>query len=259
MADAYSATGAAWQAGPGRVYDRLADVLADRCPVTLDGAQVLDLGAGTGAASRAAQRRGANVIAVDLAEGMLAVDAGRRPPAAIGDATALPFASESFAVVLAAFSLNHLADPASGLREARRVLRPAGALVAVVYAADDDHPVKSAVEAAATTRGWKRDPWYAALQADAVPRLATVERASAVAATAGLRGAEVTHTNVAFPDLGPRDLVEWRLGMAQLAPFVSDLHPQERDALAEDAIARLGAKPPMLVSSLIVLTWRSAD
>lgn len=35
-------------------------------------------------------------------------------------------------------------------------------------------------------------------------------------------------------NLGPRDLVAWRLGMAQLAPFVGLLPPLERDALAAD-------------------------
>ena len=42
----------------------------------------------------------------------------------------------------------------------------------------------------------------------------------------------------------------WRLGMAQLAPFVATLSA----ALAADAEARLGSSPPALVRSLVVLT-----
>ena len=51
---AYSATGAAWQAGPGRIYDRLAEVMLASPPAPLAGQRVLDVGAGTGAATRAA-------------------------------------------------------------------------------------------------------------------------------------------------------------------------------------------------------------
>ena len=39
--------GRAWAAGPARVYDVLAGAVAGCCPVDLDGALVLDLGAGT--------------------------------------------------------------------------------------------------------------------------------------------------------------------------------------------------------------------
>ena len=76
--------------------------------------------------------------------GMLAHDAGRRPPAVAGDALALPFAAGAFDAAVAAFSLNHLSrpgrraagggpgDPARrrsgrlGLRRRRRPPRQAG-------------------------------------------------------------------------------------------------------------------------------------
>jgi hypothetical protein len=50
---AYDATGTAWQQGPGRLYDQLAAVVVDRCPALDNRSLVLDLGAGTGAATRA--------------------------------------------------------------------------------------------------------------------------------------------------------------------------------------------------------------
>ena len=58
---AYSATGADWQSGPTRVYDRLAEVLIERAPVPVAGAPVVDIGAGTGAAGRAAPAAGGPV------------------------------------------------------------------------------------------------------------------------------------------------------------------------------------------------------
>ncbi|HVE62267.1 MAG TPA: class I SAM-dependent methyltransferase [Mycobacteriales bacterium] len=252
---AYNATGRAWQVGAGPVYDRLADVVVGQCPVPLAGARVLDLGAGTGAAWRAARRRGANVVAVDIAVGMLTA-AARRPPSVAGDAVALPFLPGSFDAVIAAFSLNHLARPVAGLREAVRVLAAGGGLVVSAYSADDHHPVKAATDAAAAARGWRPEPWYLALRERAVPRLATVERAGQVAAEAGLDGADLRTVRVSFPELGARDLVAWRLGMAQLAPFVAGLPRQARAALVRDALGRLGPEPPVLVRSLVVLRWR---
>lgn len=254
IADAYDRTGAAWQAGPGLIYDRLADVALDRCPIALAGVLVLDVGAGTGAASRAASRRGASVVGVDAAFAMLAAGAAQRPPAAVADALVLPFRSSAFDAAVAAFSLNHLEDPATALRETARVVRTRGAIVATAYASDDTHPVKEAVDAAASARGWVQEPWCSRLRTSATPLLATVARAAEAAADAGLDAARVDHVAVPFPDLGPQQLVAWRLGMAQMAPFAATLTPAERAGLVADALARLGADFPMLVRSFIVLT-----
>jgi SAM-dependent methyltransferase len=258
VAAAYDQTGAAWQAGPGPIYDRLADVALGRCPVPIVGASVLDVGAGTGAATRAARARGATrVVAVDSAFGMLAVDAPRRPPAAVADARALPLRAGAFDVVVAAFSLNHVDDPAIALAEAARVVRRGGAIVVTAYANEDTHPVKAAVEGAATARGWNSDGWYEELKSGAVPLLATTDRAVAAARDAGLADTRAERVDVSFPDLRAHELVAWRLGMANVAPFVAALAPPARDALAADATARLGEDPPPLVRSMIVLTARS--
>src|SRR3954471_11099665 len=111
IADAYSQTGAAWQAGPGAIYDRLATVLVDCRPSDFRGQLVLDLGAGTGAASRAIAAVGGVAVAAAAAYGMLAADRAHRPAAVVADACALPLRDRAVDAVVAAFSLNHLEDP----------------------------------------------------------------------------------------------------------------------------------------------------
>ncbi|HTJ73986.1 MAG TPA: methyltransferase domain-containing protein [Acidimicrobiales bacterium] len=253
-AAAYTATGALWERGPARIYDRLAAVLVGRSPVALDGRRVLDVGAGTGAASRAALAAGAaGVVALDAAYGMLAHEAAARPPAVVGDMLALPFRASAFGAAVAAFSLNHLADPVAGLREMARVTGAGGAVLAATYAQDDDHPVKAAVSAALAARGWAPAPWYRSMMTTVVPLLATAERFAAAAAAAGL-DAQVRAVRVPFPELDAMDLVAWRFGMVQHAPFVAGLPDAERRAVVTDALDLLGDEPAPLVRSVLVLT-----
>ena len=158
VAEAYSRTGAAWQAGPERVYRRLAAELVARSPIPLAGRLVLDLGAGTGAATVAIRAAGGRPIAADVAPGMLAAMGADRPPVVAADALALPLRSAAVDAVVAAFSINHLVDPEAGLREARRVTRPAARVLASSYAHDDAHPAKQAVEEAAGPSAGPRRP-----------------------------------------------------------------------------------------------------
>jgi ubiquinone/menaquinone biosynthesis C-methylase UbiE len=51
---------------------------------------------------------------------------GRRPSFLVGDAAALAFPDGSFDLVVSTLSLHHWADPAAGLAEIGRVLRPGG-------------------------------------------------------------------------------------------------------------------------------------
>jgi demethylmenaquinone methyltransferase / 2-methoxy-6-polyprenyl-1,4-benzoquinol methylase len=96
-----------------------------------------DVACGTGALTREleATAPGALVVGLDFSEGMLArAGAGHF---AAGDATRLPLADASVDVVTIAFGLRNLPDPAQGLREFRRVLRPGGRLVVCEFS----HPV----------------------------------------------------------------------------------------------------------------------
>jgi len=96
------------------------------------GDAVLDLACGTGVVARLAAKSAApgRVAGLDLNAGMLTVARGVPGGATIswmeGSALDLPFAGESFDVVLCQLGLQFFPDQPKALREMRRVLRPAG-------------------------------------------------------------------------------------------------------------------------------------
>ncbi len=93
------------------------------------GQTVLDVGCGEGIFSLLAAKRGAIVTATDisypniLAAQTLAAEHGERVQFVQSDAEALPFHDNSFDVVVSMHVLEHLAHPAHGLGEIRRVTR----------------------------------------------------------------------------------------------------------------------------------------
>jgi SAM-dependent methyltransferase len=109
----------------------LYDTLASRLGRPLDGAHVVDLGAGTGIASRQLAERGAVVTAVELSGPMLAQLAATSPGVhpVRGSATALPLRSHSADLVTCAQAW-HWMDPALAIPEFIRVLRPSGVFAA---------------------------------------------------------------------------------------------------------------------------------
>ncbi|WP_131195665.1 class I SAM-dependent methyltransferase [Lichenihabitans psoromatis] len=96
-------------------------------------ARVLDLGCGGGHVSYRAAPHVREVVACDLTPDMLTEvsrTAAERGLANIAvqqaPAERLPFADGSFDIVLCRFTTHHWHDAEAGLREARRVLKPAG-------------------------------------------------------------------------------------------------------------------------------------
>jgi SAM-dependent methyltransferase len=253
----YDAAAAEWDDGPGRMYALLARVLIASAPRPLADGRVLDLGTGAGAAARAALAAGARqVVRADLSVGMLRV-AGREPPTGprvAADAVALPFRDHSFDLVVAAFSLNHLADLQAGLAEARRV---GGGLVASVFAPGWTHPAKDAVDRALRGFGYYPPTWYVTLMPGAGSPTGDQQALAERAAAAGFGHVRV-HTATVRTDLeSAAELASWRLGLAQFAPFMRSLDTGDRAAVqcaAERAVAAAGGGP--LVVSMTVLAAR---
>ncbi len=103
------------------------------------GADVLDVGCGSGLALSVAAERGARTSGIDISAPLLEV-ARRRVPAADlreGGLDTLPFDDESVDAVLAINALQFAADPAGALCEVHRVLRPGGRLAIGGFAAPE--------------------------------------------------------------------------------------------------------------------------
>ncbi|RBY76456.1 hypothetical protein DQ238_17350 [Geodermatophilus sp. TF02-6] len=101
--------------------------------VALGARRTLDVGCADGAL-QSALPPGPLVVGLDAAAAMVRA---HPPPVVRGDAARLPFADDSFDAVTALNMLYHLADPCAALREARRVLRAGGTLLASAIARSD--------------------------------------------------------------------------------------------------------------------------
>jgi 2-polyprenyl-3-methyl-5-hydroxy-6-metoxy-1,4-benzoquinol methylase len=110
----------------------LLDAIATMRASTTDAVRVLDVGCGDGHFAAVAQRAGAEVVALDVAEEPLrrarALCAGL--DARLVDSEAeWPLQDSSFELVWAGETIEHVADTASWLSEVRRVLRSHGMLL----------------------------------------------------------------------------------------------------------------------------------
>jgi len=95
------------------------------------GMKILDIAAGTCSSSMPLVDKGADVIALDFSEGMLA--AGRKRHKDIkfqqGDALNLPFAENRFDVTTISFGLRNTSDTTAALKDALRVTKKGGRIV----------------------------------------------------------------------------------------------------------------------------------
>lgn len=237
----YDDGAAAWAAAPALVYGRFAQAMLEHAPIRVDGARVLDVGAGTAVACDAALALGAGrAVASDLSVEMLR---HRTPsiPAAAADAARLPFGADSFDLVVSGFSLTHLPDPAAALTEWRRV---APAALIGTFAPGPSHPVKVAIDEVLADFGFVPPPWYERLKTELEPQVEDTASLTTMVRSAGYREIDISVHAVDTELRTPADIVDWRLGMAQVAQFMAGLAPDRRAEArraAEDAVAGFGA------------------
>lgn len=140
---------AVWSAG-GKEYDDISRGIADaieHCVLRLNpqpGERILDLSTGTGWTSRVVARRGATVVGVDIAEGLLdaaraKADAERLPITyELGDAEHLPFKDGEFDAVVSTFGVMFASRPEAAAAELARVCRADGRIALTTWLADSN-------------------------------------------------------------------------------------------------------------------------
>jgi ubiquinone/menaquinone biosynthesis C-methylase UbiE len=195
---------------------------------------VLDDGCGTGAFLEFAARRGTRVdryVGIDVSRGMLRhaqrrlKQAGGDPLLVQADACRLPFAENTFDVVYARGMLHHLPDPAAGMQEIRRVLKPGG--LAVVL--DPNKTLISTLPRYLARRTEHFDDNHKSFRASELERLVS----------SALTAIETRfYGYIAYPLLGFPDLIDFeRLGISRLA---TGLMQVDRMLAVLPGIRRLG-------------------
>jgi 2-polyprenyl-3-methyl-5-hydroxy-6-metoxy-1,4-benzoquinol methylase len=115
------------------MYDtkkRVSVIFNDLLTGDLKGKSLLDAGCGTGWFSLEASKRGADVIAMDLGEGLLSkVKEKADVKTVVGSIMKIPFPSHTFDYVISSEVIEHTPDPKLAIREVCRVLKPGGTLV----------------------------------------------------------------------------------------------------------------------------------
>ncbi|HEY8728137.1 MAG TPA: class I SAM-dependent methyltransferase [Acidothermaceae bacterium] len=276
---AYDASGASWDSGPRRIYDRLAAGLLDAASIQFTALDAVDVGAGTGAATAELLRRGARVVAVDLSTGMLSriKTASARPLAdtasanvaqadiasakiaqaqvVAGDIIALPLRDAVADVAVAAYVLNHLPNPVDGLRELARITRAGGWVLTSSSGSTNDHPSKSVIDDLAAQYGFRAPAWYEQLKAGIHQQVSEPQQLVEFANGAGLRDARADIVQVSVAT-SPADLVSWRTGMAHLGPFVRSLSPTDADEFARRAHLGVRDMPPLELAMVTLVCRR---
>jgi len=201
--------------------------------------RILDLGAGTGTLLPLirAMAPEATVIAADGSRGML-----MRAPAAfprmVGDACRLGLATESMDVAILAFMLFHLPDPPRALAEARRVLRPGGAIGTITW----DGPPTFAAHLAWNQELDAHGATPAPTDGDPTDHRPVDSEAKVAGLLAGAGFARIRTWSVPFAHrFGREELLEKLTSMGTSALRLASLPPKERDSFLASARPRLHA------------------
>jgi SAM-dependent methyltransferase len=238
------------------VLDRAARDLLDRVEgyvSALDGApSVVDVGTGSGVLALEALDRWpeARVIGVDPSTGMLAMARQReaRRGGAEGrmawleaSADALPLPDEAVDLVVSSFALQLVPDRAAALREAYRVLRPAGRLAFVTWL-DRGEPFAPSVEfdESVLDLGVEEPEW-----ADEEVRsgdFPSVRAAADETRRAGFRRVAAREATLAF-DWDLASYLEFKIRYDEMALF-QWLPDDDAHRLVDIAHRRLSALPP---------------
>jgi len=137
---------AGWQINVSEYEDAFASLTQQAIGPLLDavelrqGMTLLDIATGPGYVAAAATARGARVVGIDFSAPMVARARELNPAVEFqeGDAEELSFPDASFDAVVMSFGILHLARPERAVREAMRVLKPAGRFAFTAWAKPEE-------------------------------------------------------------------------------------------------------------------------
>jgi SAM-dependent methyltransferase len=111
--------------------------------------KLLDVGCGTGLFSSLASAAGAAIIGIDASEALIEEARKRRPSINFmtGEMEELPFADSTFDVVCGFNSFQYAADFRNAFTETKRVLKPNGKLIVMVWGNQEDCEAASYLKA----------------------------------------------------------------------------------------------------------------
>ncbi len=141
-----------------RMFQPVADILADAVSAKDSVSSVLDVGCGTGATTlAAAQRLGAKgkCVGVDISEPMLALARDRaargKIPAnfILADAQTYPFEPATFDRIISRFGVMFFDDPVAAFANLRHALKKNGELQVITWRPPEENPIMTAAEKAA--------------------------------------------------------------------------------------------------------------
>jgi demethylmenaquinone methyltransferase / 2-methoxy-6-polyprenyl-1,4-benzoquinol methylase len=200
VAPRYDLANTIFSLGQDRHWRRVARAAADPRP----GRTIVDVAAGTGMLAHELRAAGARVVALDFSWNMLRTGAqreraGSSPLGAAGagvlwcngDGTRLPLSDGSVDAVTIAFGLRNLPDPAGGLAEFARVLRPGGRVVVLEFSRPPWTPLRVAYHRGAlaamplAARAMTSDPRAYEYLADSIRAWPDQRALAAIMAAAG--------------------------------------------------------------------------
>lgn len=218
----------------GRITGLAAEPLLEAIGVS-PGISLLDVASGPGYIAAAAAGRGARVIGVDFAAGM--VETARRRYPAIdfreGDAENLAFPTAAFDAVVCGFGLLHLADPDRGIAEAWRVLKPGGRYAFTVWAGTDRHQFFQIVLKAVHDHGDMNVPLP---PAPPTFRFADASECRRALAEAGFAGVSVTHVPLSMRVSAPGDVLDFIYRTTVRTAMILERQTAEARARIHEAI-----------------------
>jgi SAM-dependent methyltransferase len=201
------------------------------------GRRVLEIGLGYGSVAELLARAGADYHGIDIAAGPVAMARARleRVPGARpeqvqqGSALALPFPGAAFDRVVSIGCLHHTGDLARAVAEARRVLRPGGELLLMVYNRRSARrlllwPVLAArrrlVSGAPTPEAWLRHANDGTAEGDGAPHTDFVSVGELRGLLYGMHDVRIDRRSIDRVPLGPVEISRarlMRLGLDRLA------------------------------------------